>query len=436
MNTTRFIGERLARIATTITIAALLGVLLAPAVFATNGYLIHGIGTRAKGLAGAGVALPLDALSAGTNPASMAWVGKRYDAGLGFFNPNREYTVTGNPSGFPGTFPLAPGTVESGSDMFYVPNFGGNWELSSHSAFGLAVYGQGGMNTDYGAPTFGVSPAGVNLSQLFIVPTYSTKFGNESHALGFSPILAYQTFEAEGVQAFGMFSSNPAALSNNGADSSTGFGAKVGYLGQFSEQFSFGLAYQTKISMDEFSDYAGLFAGGGDFDIPSNYTVGIAYKFSDNAVFVLDMQEIMYTDVDSVSNPLFPALGRAFQGDPSGLLGSAAGSGFGWEDMTVIKAGFEWGSDDWTWRLGYSTTDQPVPETEVLFNILAPGVVEDHITVGFTKELTSNRAVSFSLMHAPAVSVKGPNPLEAPGQQTIELEMDQWDLEIGYTWGI
>ncbi len=412
-----------------VALLALVATFTAP-VFATNGYLIHGIGTRAKALAGAGVALPQDALAAGTNPAGMAWLGKRFDAGLGFFNPNRDYTVTGSPSGFPGTFGLIPGTVKSGSDLFFVPNFGGNWELSPHSSFGLSVYGQGGMNTDWPTNTFfGTSPTGVNLSQLFIVPTYATKFGSEDHSIGFSPIIAYQMFEIEGVQAFGMFSSNPAALSNNGADDSTGFGAKVGYLGQFTPQFSVGFAYQTKISMDEFSDYAGLFAGAGDFDIPSNYVVGIAYKFGDNAVFMLDMQEIMYTDVDSVSNPFLPNLMQA-------PLGADGAAGFGWEDMTVLKAGLQWGSEDWTWRLGYSTTDQPIPGTEVLFNILAPGVVEDHITVGFTRNLGSNRAFSVSLMHAPAVSVSGPNPLEAPGAQTIEIEMDQWDLEIGYSWGI
>lgn len=406
---------------------------IAPAAFATNGYLIHGIGTRAKALAGAGVAFPQDALAAGTNPAGLAWVGKRYDAGLGFFNPNREYTITGNPSDpsvFPGTFGLTPGTVESGSEMFFVPNFGGNWELSSHSSFGLAVYGQGGMNTDYPTGTFyGTAPTGVNLSQLFIVPTYSTKFGNENHSIGFSPIIAYQTFEAEGLQAFGAFSSAPTKLTNNGADASTGFGAKIGYLGQLTEQFSFGLAYQTKISMDEFSDYAGLFAEQGGFDIPSNYTVGIAYKTGNNGVFMLDMQEIMYTDVASVSNPFLPNLMMA-------PLGAAGAAGFGWEDMTVYKLGYQWGSDGLTWRFGYSMTDQPIQPTEVLFNILAPGVVEDHITVGFTKDIGTNRAFSFSLMHAPSVSVVGPNPLDPPSGQTIEIAMDQWGLEIGYSWGI
>lgn len=31
--------------------------------------------------------------------------------------------------------------------------------------------------------------------------------------------------------------------------------------------------------------------------------------------------------------------------------------------------------------------------------------------------------------------VVGPNPLEAPGAQTIELHMDQWEVEVGYSFG-
>jgi long-chain fatty acid transport protein len=69
-----------------------------------------------------------------------------------------------------------------------------------------------------------------------------------------------------------------------------------------------------------------------------------------------------------------------------------------------------------------------------MFNILAPGVREEHFTFGFTRDLPKG-ALNVSLMHAPAVSVRGPNPLEVPGQQTIEIEMNQWDLEIGYSWG-
>lgn len=106
--------------------------------------------------------------------------------------------------------------------------------------------------------------------------------------------------------------------------------------------------------------------------------------------------------------------------------------------MTVLKTGVEISTDgDWTWRLGFSTGDQPIPESEVLFNILAPGVMDEHLTAGFTKDLAGgNRALNLSLMRAFSNSVQGPNPLEAPGAQEIRLTMDQWELEVSYSWGM
>lgn len=354
---------------------------------------------------------------------------KRYDIGLGLFSPSRQYTIDGNPSQFPGTFGLSPGTVESDSDLFFVPNFGAKWRLGENAAFGLSIYGQGGMNTDYPTGTFfGTSPTGVDLSQLFIVPSYSVVAADD-HAFGFGLVVAYQTFEAQGLEAFGGFSRDPGALTNRGADDSTGFGFKVGYLGKLTERFNLSLAYQSEIDMDAFGRYAGLFAGRGDFDIPSNVTVGFAAEVAQNAWFVFDVQEIYYTDVEAVSAPLLPNIMQ-------GPLGGNRGAGFGWEDMTVVKLGFQWGDPDaWTWRLGASTTDQPIPESEVLFNILAPGVMEEHFTAGFSKAVGEGSAFNMSLMYAPPVSVLGANPLEVPGLQTIELEMEQWDLEFGFSWG-
>ncbi len=407
--------------------------LLAPAVEATNGYFTHGYGTANKGMAGAGVALPQDSLIIATNPAGIAFLGKRYDAGLALFNPNRSYTVIGNPTGFPGTFGLIPGKVDSDSEFFGIPHFGFNKEVGTNSRFGLAIYGHGGMNTDYPTNTFyGTSPTGVDLSQLLIAPTYAIKSGSGKHGFGVSLILAYQTFEIQGVQAFGLFSSNPAALSNNGHDDSFGVGLKLGYLGKFSDRFSFGASYQFEVGMGEFDSYAGLFADQGGFDIPATWTAGIAIAATDNVTFVFDVQETLYSEVTSIGDPFLPNLQLA-------PLGAAGAAGFGWEDMMTYKAGLQIATaGDWTWRFGFSTGDQPIPPSEVLFNILAPGVMEEHVTVGFTKMIGSGgRSLNLALMYAPSSSVRGVNPLEAPfpGQQEIELEMDQWELEIEYSWG-
>ena len=424
------------------------GMLTANDANATNGYFSHGYSIKNKGMAGAGAALPLDALAPSMNPAGLTEVGNRLDLGLYLFSPSREYDIKGNPtdpSTVPGCDPmtgqncpygLVPGNVESDSNYFVIPALGWSKQLNENSAIGIALYGNGGMNTDYDAATFNVNPmlpsygdtpTGVDLMQLFIAPTYAYKFAGK-HSFGVTPIFAVQFFEAQGLQAFGEagFSSAPTKLTNNGHESSYGFGGRFGYLGQFTDKFSLGLAYQTKIYMSELDDYAGLFAEQGDFDIPANWTIGVAFKPIPTVAIAFDVQQIYYSDVNSIANPMLPNLMQA-------PLGADNGAGFGWEDMTVYKIGLQWArSEQWTYRFGYSYGEQPIPDDEVMFNILAPGVIEQHATFGFTYTFANKSELDFSFMYAFNKDVSGPNPLDPA--QTIELSMDQWEVGLGYSW--
>jgi long-chain fatty acid transport protein len=338
--------------------------------------------------------------------------------------------VDGQPSGFPGTFGLAPGKVESESNYFYIPQFGANWRLSETSTLGLVAYGHGGMNTDYPTNTFwATSPTGVNLEQLFVGVPWAFKLA-EKHAFSIMPIFVYQTFEAQGVGSFAPFSSDPTKLSNNGASTSTGYGAKLGYMGQWWDKFSFGFSYQTEMSMGEFDDYAGLFAERGGFNIPSSWTAGFAIRPTERMTLMMDLQKIYYSDVKSISNPLLPNLQTA-------RLGDDEGAGFGWKDMDIVKIGFQYDTlDRWIWRAGVSIGAQPIPASEGLFNILAPGVMEEHLTFGFTRKIGTSMGFDVAFMYAPEVEVSGPNTLEFPGAQQIILAMDQWELSFNYSWGI
>ena len=81
--------------------------------------------------------------------------------------------------------------------------------------------------------------------------------------------------------------------------------------------------------------------------------------------------------------------------ESSGCLGGPNGAGFGWQDVTVYKAGFAWNADDNnTWRFGFSYGEQPIPSSEVLFNILAPGVMETHLTAGWTSQRANGNDMS------------------------------------------
>lgn len=402
---------------------------------ATNGYFGHGYGTKNKGLAGGGVALPQDAMIAATNPAGMVMVGDRLDLGIALFSPNsRGYTVTGPANDASPAFELQPGTVESESDVFLIPHFARNWMLNSDSSIGVTVYGNGGMNTEYtaGAPpagTFYSGTAGINLEQLFINTTYSRKI-NATSSWGASLIAVYQTFEAKGLAAFGPFSSNSAALTNNGKDTSTGFGAKFGWQGEVTKGLTLAASYQTEMDMSKFDKYAGLFAEQGNFDIPATYTLGLAWDTSPKSTLTFDVQQIMYSDIAAIANPLVPNI-------QTSQLGNADGAGFGWEDMTVYKLGYQWDSSaDWTWRVGISQGDQPIPNSETLFNLLAPAVMETHLTAGFTMKTGKDGEFSLAAMYAPSNSVTGSNPLQGGTgpEQFITIEMEQYELEASYAW--
>lgn len=380
-------------------------------------------------MAGACTAVSNDSLGAASNPASLFYAGKRYDLGVTFFNPNREFTVTGAPSGYPGTFGLAPGTVKSGSNLFLMPSFGTNWRVRENTTFGVSMYGNGGMNTTYDSPVFGQSPAGVNLMQMFITPTVTHRFAGR-HSVGVSMIAAYQRFKADGLGAFSMFSSNPANLTNNGAANSMGVGGKIGYLGDWCRFFSAGAWYQSKVVMSKFDRYSGLFAGQGSFDIPPAFSFGMNVKPLTNLAVSADFERIQYSAVPAIANPMLPNLMMA-------QLGAATGAGFGWRDINIGRFGLQYTPvRKWTLRCGFSTGQQPIPSSEVLFNILAPGVMTKHATFGFTHAMDNGKLVHFAVVRAIPASVLGYNPLEAPGQQQVRLRMSQWEVEMGFSFGV
>lgn len=406
---------------------------LAPlAAQATTGYFAHGYGIKAKSMGGVGIALPQDALAAASNPAGIAWVGNRIDIGVDLFTPDRGSSIVGNGAGLNGTY--------DGNDTksFLIPEFGYNRVINPNLTFGVAVYGNGGMNTDYKTNPFaafgGTGSAGVDLMQLFIAPTLAWKSGD--HSFGASLNLAYQRFKAEGLQPFdnAMFSSSPGNVTNRGYDDSTGFGVRLGWTGQVSPLVTLGATYQTKTKMSEFDKYRGLFANQGDFDIPENYGVGIAVKAAPTLTVAADVQQINYSDIPAVGNPLNSLL-------TGSQLGSTNGPGFGWKDTTVFKIGLAWEmKPGTTLRAGYVTLDQPIPTNQTFFNILAPGVVEDHVTLGLTLEMSKTSELTFMYMHAfeKKVSGSGSIPPGAPpagfGGGEANLRMSQDSFGVAYGW--
>ena len=467
---------------------------------ATNGYMSHAYSPAAKGMAGAGeAALPQDSLSVVGNPAGLAKLGQRLDIGAAWFSPKREYTgVTPDPATGAyapiGGGPLGNDTVESQNNDFLVPSFGYTHPLDAKSAFGVALFGNGGMNTDYrsvetfmnlgtfggnngcanpphdataapcgpqipGTAMQGGGNAGVNLVQLGISLGYAREV-MDNLSIGGAFLVGYQTIEVRGVGAFqgftetftqgmianrGAGADTPANLTDRGDDAAWGYGFQIGALWAVNPQWDLGISYRTKMYMGEFDKYQDLFAEGGDFDMPAVGTIGLAFKPTSQLTFAFDIQQIWYSDVKSIGNTNQLAqrcdLNAAFGApsspgavyDPSYCLGGSNGAGFGWRDMTVFKLGVQYAINNaLTVRAGYSHGSQPIVSQEIAFNTLAPGDIQDHWTLGATYRLRPNYELTFWGMYAPRETIEGPGAFT--GGQSPSLSMEQYELGVSFAW--
>jgi long-chain fatty acid transport protein len=456
----------------TILASALLAAFAIPSLaLATDGYYPHGYGMKAKGMGGASVAMADDSFGGANNPASMVWAGDRFDIGVDLFSPKREISRSGSAVG------MLDGSVTSGSNLFFVPELGYNKMIGWDMSVGVSVYGNGGMNTDYdsgqipaGSPgaavcagfnaslpattsynmLCGTGKLGMNLTQLIVAPTFAKKV-NKDNSFGVSLLLAAQQFKAEGLSGFFNFTSPFAAgqpyssnnLTDRGNDTTYGYGIKLGWMGKVSDTVTLGASYTSKVKMGKFTKYQDLFAGQGAFDMPESLSLGIAFKANPKWTIAADYERINYAGVDSVGNSSRTALDAPPAGPllpPGGMmnsLGCGSCRGFGWSNVNVFKLGAEYQyNPKLILRAGYNHSDNPIQTNDVTFNMIAPGVVQDHVTMGFTYDVGKDSELTMAYMHAFRNSVQGASLFNAFGVPAGNEKIQMYENSLGIAYSI
>ena len=454
-------------------------------VYATVGYFALGYGPKSAGMAGATVAAPQDAMAGAINPAGMALVGERIDLSLRAFSPSRDASL--DTSALSGNFDVHD---KSAKTWFFIPGAGITKKITEDLWFGLTAYGNGGMNTSYsrniydqssavlgafasaGGGAAGVAAAasvpagtrsgtpdtghlGVDLGQMIIAPTLSFKI-HPKHSIGVSVLLAAQMFEAKGLGNFQCFTPSGAAnnslacspggfgaatpgfvssrhLADNGRDWAYGIGARIGWVGEIHPKVTLGGSLTSKIYMTEFDDYKELFADDGGFDIPAQFQVGIALKPIDPLQITFDYQKVFYSDVNSIANsgPIVSSFGPSI-GVGSGPLGAGNGLGFGWKDINIYRFGALYKyNEHLSIRAGYSWNDSPIPDSQLLFNILAPAVIKRHVSVGLT--YSPDQLSEWHLTYVHGFHESQNQSVSAFGIPA-SISMHQNSIELGYSW--
>ena len=239
------------------------------------------------------------------------------------------------------------------------------------------------------------------LRRTIVAPSFTQPLDNLGY-WRFSLILAYQKFDLfaplQGMQsAFEPNSwqgaENPAALRSK--ENSAGFGSRLDLGGRLTEGLNWRAGYQSRVAMDNFYTYRGVFGQAGSFDIPPSANVGVDWAPVRNIRLSADVERIMYSQVQ-------PFAGYSLPADFSSFL-QASGRPLAWENLDVYSVSAAWRSNVLgEFGLRYSTREQPLPTMLALQQLLQLRDLSSHdweFNYGFT--LGERSLFRFRALYAP-----------------------------------
>ena len=374
------------------------------------------------GMAATGVAYPQDAQAAMFNPAGAVEIGNRIDAGITWVRENGHATVSGNVfDSIPPVHAALGGDVNGTfhgfrTKDFYNGDFGINYRFGACDewALGLVVYNRNFVKTTYSQPLvlFGTSNAGLEYLNETISPVLAYKI-NECHNVGITVNCQVSRLKVNGIERFNDPSPftglprtiAPGHVSNRGYDWAVGWGVTLGWQWHITDDLTFGATYQPRTRMPKFDKYKG-FAAGGRIDIPSMWSVGIAYKYCNCGTIAFDVQQYLWNDVRALNNNLENKAGVVAP------LGAKDGPGFGFRDQAFYRLGIDYMlTCDLTVRAGYRYGDDPFGTSQTAVNILTLDTVQHYVTLGASYWATDAIELSMFTGYGFEKKVKGKNSI-------------------------
>lgn len=427
---------------------AALAVMAAPltSAMATNGMLLEGYGPVSTGMGGASQAFDHGTAAMAQNPATLAFMaeGSQLDIALGFLGPKVNSSVPGM-------------SAQSGGNSYLMPAVGYATRKGALT-YGIGMYAQGGMGTEYDANSFMAMGSGdtvrseLGVGSLLIPVAYQV---NPNVTVGATLDYMWSSLDMQmavsGAQLGGLVTGASGNLGmgmsalgaapwarinftdNNkftGAAKATGYGAKVGATFKASRDVTLGASYRFKSVLDDMktSDAAasmsafGGFVDNGritvvNFQMPAVLAVGASWRPQSSLLLAADIKSIAWSDVMKSFKMRYDSAGMG--GTVSFELPQ------NWKDQTVLNLGMAWNaSERLTIRAGLNLADNPVPDATV--NPLFPAIVKNHVTLGFGYKASQSAEVNASVAAAPQTTVtSGSGVTITHGQTNLQLMFTQ-----------
>lgn len=437
---------------------------VASPVFATNGMNLEGYGAIATGMGGASMAYDNGAGAMMNNPATLGLMpeGAGIGVALGFLGPDVKSL-----------------NAKSGGDAYYMPA-AGYVRKTGNLTYGLGVYSQGGMGTEYKANSFLAGGTGddvrseVGVGRVILPLAYNV---NENLTVGGSIDWVWATMDIKMAAGTADFMAMGTAMSStmqttmgtligfgantfridfsdkndfSGEAFGSGFAGKLGFVYKVTPTLSIGAVYHTETDLGDmktdsrgaaFSAYNSGTAMGApvkgkitihDFQWPETYGIGVAYQATDKLMIAADYKRINWSKVMKDFKMTFSTTG----------LGGNDYADFkisqNWDDQNVFMIGLSYRvTDALTLRAGGNFANNPIPNNRV--HPLFPAIVKKHYTLGLGYMIGKQSMIDFSLAYAPTVTVTGTQDTGAMGSGIgrnlgVKISHSQlnWQLQYGY----
>ncbi|MFM1949115.1 MAG: hypothetical protein RL706_1136 [Pseudomonadota bacterium] len=415
--------------------------------WATNGMILEGYGPVALAMGGAATAIENGTAAMMNNPATlqMGPDGTRFDLALGVLGPKVSTSVPGFPS------------ANSSGTSYVMPAFG--WVRKAGTlTYGVGMFGQGGMGTDYAANSALAMGSGADVRSelsvgrvLFPVAIKVNDKLNVGATLDFAWSNLDMKMAATGAQLGGMVNGMPSGnlgmalpqlaqapwaridFSNSsdysGAAKATGWTGKLGMTYQATPDMTLGASYHLKTAQGDMKTTAtgasmsapGGFADVGqlkvlDFQMPATLALGMAFKSSPALTLAADVKRVEWSKVMKQFSMSYTSAGMG------GSVSFAMPQN--WADQTVVSLGAAYRVNDLlTLRGGINKASNPIPKE--LTNPLFPAIVEEHITLGAGYQINKQLQLDMAMSHAGKVTVATPGA-------SISHSQNNWQVLASY----
>jgi hypothetical protein len=278
---------------------------------------------------------------------------------------------------------------------------------------------------------------GSSFERSYFSPGVQHKVG-DGGILGVSAVVAYQRFSAANLGLFAastpeqgarfLHSSYPAVDAGYTPfqESGYGTGVRLAVRQEVVSGIELDAGFQSRIDMEEFAAFRGVYSQPADLDIPARARVGLALQANDRSWLSFAVERVLYSDISA-----FPS--RHLPNRFLSLMGDSTSPAFNWEDLTVYSVGFTWSDGaDQQWHIDLSTRTQPSPSSALLSRAIDGDLADSAMVVGYSRRTGDRSRLDLNAAYAPSEYAFGGSVLgvttDELGQQ-IELEA-MWSLSF------